>query len=74
MAPETLIFSYTLLLLAGISILALYSEFHRRQFRGEGSEDRIFRCEKCGIVYTDDSDVDRSRCWQCGTMNEAIEF
>ena len=38
------------------------------------SEDRIFRCEKCGFVYTDDPDVDRSRYSQCGKSNEAIEF
>jgi predicted Zn-ribbon and HTH transcriptional regulator len=36
--------------------------------------DRIFRCVKCGFVYTDDPDVDRSRCSQCGQMNDPIEF
>jgi DNA-directed RNA polymerase subunit RPC12/RpoP len=41
---------------------------HRR------SSDRIFRCAKCGSVYTDDPDVDRSRCAQCGQMNDPIEF
>ena len=39
-----------------------------------GSEDRIFRCRHCGYVYTDDPDVARSRCSQCGQMNEAIKF
>ena len=38
------------------------------------SEDRIFRCGRCGYVYTDDPDVDRSRCSQCGQPNEAIRF
>jgi TonB family protein len=37
-------------------------------------QDRVFRCTKCGSVYTDDPDVDRSRCVQCGQLNEAIEF
>ena len=38
------------------------------------SDDRVFRCVKCAYVYTDDPDVDRSRCQQCGTLNEAIKF
>ena len=30
---------------------------------------------KFGLVYTDDdADVDRSRCTQCGKLNEPIEF
>lgn len=37
-------------------------------------EDRIFRCDRCGQVYTDDPDVDRSRCSQCGKLNEPIVF
>ena len=37
-------------------------------------EDRVFRCTKCGLVYTDDADVDRSRCTQCGKLNEPIVF
>jgi ribosomal protein S27AE len=31
------------------------------------------RCERCGLVYTDDPDVTRSRCSQCGRVNEAIK-
>ena len=50
------------------------SEFRRRRFEPTPSEDRIFRCARCGYVYTDDPDVDRSRCSQCGLMNDAIEF
>ena len=34
----------------------------------------VVACEKCGFVYTDDADVDRSRCSQCGALNEAITF
>jgi predicted Zn-ribbon and HTH transcriptional regulator len=46
----------------------------RRRFWPTHSEDRIFRCKKCGYVYTDDPDVDRSRCTQCGKLNEPIVF
>jgi predicted Zn-ribbon and HTH transcriptional regulator len=46
----------------------------RRRFWPTHSEDRIFRCKNCGYVYTDDPDVDRSRCTQCGKLNEPIEF
>jgi len=74
MSPDTLIFLYVALLLAGVSGLAIYSEFRRRRFEPTPSEDRIFRCEKCGFVYTDDADVDRSRCPQCGRVNESFKF
>ncbi len=74
MSTSTLIFSYVTLLLGGLVALTIYSEMRRRRFRPSASEDRIFRCEKCGFVYTDDPDVDRSRCSQCGKSNEAIKF
>ena len=57
-----------------IGALAVYSEFRRRRFRPEPTEDHIFRCQKCGFVYTDDADVDRSRCSQCGRLNDVFEF
>ena len=71
--PE-LILTYVVALLAGLCGLGVYSELRRRRFEPTPSEDRIFRCEKCGYVYTDDPDVDRSRCSQCGRMNNAIQF
>ena len=74
MTPEALIFSYVAALLGALTALAAYSEARRRRFQPSHSEDRIFRCTKCGYVYTDDLDVDRSRCAQCGRMNEGIEF
>lgn len=74
MSTPTLIFAYVALLLAALCGLTIYSEMRRRRFRPAASEDRIFRCERCGLVYTDDSDVDRSRCSQCGKLNEAIQF
>jgi len=74
MPPDTLLLVYVVALLAAVSIAALYSEMRRRRFRPSSSQDRIFRCESCGFVYTDDADVDRSRCSQCGKSNEAIKF
>jgi hypothetical protein len=74
MSIQNLILTYVVVLLAGISGIAIYAELRRRRFEPTPSEDRIFRCRRCGYVYTDDPDVDRSRCSQCGLMNEAIEF
>lgn len=74
MSIESLLFAYLVSLLAGLSIVAIYSELRGRRFRPTPAGDHIFRCEKCGLVYTDDPDVDRSRCSQCGTLNEAINF
>ncbi len=74
MSIPNLILTYVAVLLAGLTSVVLYSEFRRRRFDHRPSEDRIFRCSRCGYVYTDDPDVDRSRCSQCGRMNEAIQF
>jgi len=74
MSIPHLILAYVVVLLAGIGGLAIYTELRRRRFQPTPSEDRIFRCRRCGYVYTDDPDVDRSRCSQCGQMNKAIEF
>ena len=69
-----LILVYVVVLLAALTGVAVYTEMRRRRFEPTPSEDRIFRCGRCGYVYTDDSDVDRSRCSQCGQTNEAIRF
>ena len=74
MSIPNLIFTYVLVLLAALSAVGIYSEFRRRRFEPTASEDHIFRCRGCGYVYTDDPDVARSRCSQCGQMNDAIEF
>lgn len=74
MAVHQLIFTYLVVMLVGLTGVAVYAELRRRRFEPTASEDRIFRCRRCGYVYTDDADVDRSRCSQCGQMNEAIEF
>jgi hypothetical protein len=74
MTADILIFAYMVSLLAAISGLAVYSEMRRRRFGPAVETDRIFRCGNCGLVYTDDADVERSRCSQCGRLNEAINF
>lgn len=74
MSFSGLIFAYVVSTLAGISAVALYSDIRRKRFEPAPSEDRIFRCESCGFVYTDDPDVDRSRCPQCATFNESFRF
>lgn len=69
-----LILVYVVVLLTALCAFGVYSELRRRRFEPSESEDRIFRCRKCGYVYTDDPDVDRSRCSQCGQMNDFIVF
>ena len=73
-AIHNLILLYVVVLLTGLTGVAIYAELRRRRFEPTATEDRIFRCGRCGYVYTDDPDVDRSRCSQCGQMNTAIEF
>jgi predicted Zn-ribbon and HTH transcriptional regulator len=74
MSVASLILTYVVVLLSALTGVAVYAELRRRRFEPTASEDRIFRCSKCGYVYTDDPDVDRSRCSQCGQLNEAIRF
>lgn len=65
---------YVALALGALCAVGIVSELRRRRFGPAHPEDRVFRCKKCGLVYTDDADVDRSRCTQCGRLNEPIEF
>ena len=74
MPANLLILTYVVSLLAALSGLAVYSELRRRRFGPASSADRIFRCGKCGLVYTDDADVERSRCTQCGKLNEPVIY
>jgi rubrerythrin len=74
MPPDLLIFCYVVSMLAVLAVFSLYSELRRKRFEPTPSEDRIFRCEKCAYVYTDDADTDRSLCPQCGTVNDPFEF
>jgi len=74
MPSDILIFLYVAILLAVIAGLAWYSHRRQKRFGPMPSDDTVFRCTACGYVYTDDPDVERSRCQQCGTLNEAIRF
>ena len=74
MTIQTLIEIYVTLGLGGLLGLWIFSEVRRRRFGPTHTEDRVFRCSKCGFVYTDDADVERSRCSQCGKLNVPIEF
>jgi protein-arginine kinase activator protein McsA len=74
MSASWLIVIYVATLLGALCGLGIYSEMRRRRFGPTHSDDRVFRCTKCGFVYTDDADVDRSRCSQCGKMNEPMAF
>jgi hypothetical protein len=74
MSIPDLILAYVVVLLAALAAAGIYSELRRRRFEPTPSEDRVFRCSRCGYVYTDDPDVERSRCSQCGQLNTAIEF
>jgi rubrerythrin len=69
-----LILTYLFLLLGTLGLLAVLYELRRKRFEPVPSRDNIFRCEKCAFVYTDDADVDRSRCPHCGTSNETYRF
>ena len=74
MNEATWIFSYVAVALGGIAVIGMIYEQRRRRFEPAPSEDHIFRCKKCSFVYTDDADVERSRCPQCGTLNEEYKF
>ncbi len=74
MPVESLILAYVVSFLAALSGMAIYYELRRKRFEPAPNRDNIFRCEKCSFVYTDDADVDRSRCPQCGTVNEVFNF
>ncbi|HAO79236.1 MAG TPA: hypothetical protein DCQ92_09715 [Verrucomicrobia subdivision 3 bacterium] len=74
MSIPTLITIYVALALGALGVVGFFSELRRRRFGPAHAEDRVFRCVKCGLVYTDDADVDRSRCSQCGKMNEPMVF
>ncbi len=74
MSNDWLIILYVALTLGIICTIGIFSELRRRRFGPTHPEDRVFRCDKCGFVYTDDADVDRSRCTQCGKLNEPVVF
>ncbi|MCD6339046.1 MAG: hypothetical protein J7M29_06675 [Verrucomicrobia bacterium] len=74
MSESDLLLLYALGSLALIGALALGTEWRRRTIRPAPSNDNVFWCRQCGYVYTDDPDVDRSRCPQCGQFNDPVSF
>jgi hypothetical protein len=70
----TLITLYVIGMLVALCAVGFYSDLRHRRFHSGASDDRIFRCTRCGHVYTDDPDVDRSRCSHCGKLNETVRF
>lgn len=74
MSISLLLGGYVGVLLAALTLVALFYGWRERRFRPSRSGDRVFRCGSCGYVYTDDSDVDRSRCPQCRCLNDAMTF
>jgi rubrerythrin len=74
MSPDVLFLLYVAGCLGALVSVAVYYELRRKRFEPTPSQDNIFRCEKCAFVYTDDADVVRSRCPQCGTTNEVFRF
>lgn len=68
------IFLFLLLLLGGWGVLAFVLRRQDVEFGPGGSEDQVFRCEECNYVYTDDADVGRSLCPECGRMNNSVQF
>lgn len=74
MRPDILLFLFLLVPMVGLVSLWLLHAFSHRRFRPGPAEDRVFRCSRCASVYTDDPDVDLSRCPQCGLMNERFDF
>lgn len=71
---DQLIFFYTVSFLAALVALALHSAMRLKRFEPTASEDRVFRCDRCHYVYTDDPDVDFSRCPRCGLQNHRCKF
>lgn len=74
MTPDAVLFTYVVVLIGAVTAISVLHERRRRRFEPEPTEDNIFRCRKCAYVYTDDEDVELSRCPQCGASNEAVEF
>ena len=74
MNADRLIFLYAALTLGTLCVLGISSELRRRSFGPGRPQDRVFRCKKCGFIYTDDADMDRSRCSHCGKLNDPIVF
>ena len=74
MQPGTIIFLCFSFAAGVLAVLVTMYEFRRKRFEPEPTEDRLFRCGDCRYVYTDDPDVDQSRCPECGRFNTPFVF
>lgn len=74
MLPETWITLFLVGLLTAVAGVAVLHEYRTRRIRASLQSDRVFRCVACSSVYTDDPQVERSRCPQCGVTNEPFQF
>jgi len=74
MSGSDAIFVFLLVLLGGWAAVAFYARRRGLGFDPDPSRDNVFSCEECDYVYTDDADVDRSRCPECGEMNRPVVF
>jgi predicted Zn-ribbon and HTH transcriptional regulator len=55
-------------------VVAFYTRQRGLDFEPDPNRDNVFSCEECEYVYTDDDDVERSRCPECGVMNRPVVF
>lgn len=74
MSPDLWITLFLLGLLLALAGSALHHRHRSRRIKTAPSQDRLFRCQRCHAAYTDDPDVERSRCPQCGLTNEPAGF
>lgn len=71
---SSLILTYVLVLLSGLGVVWVFYASKMKRFKPTSSHDRIFKCYKCKSLYTDDPDVDLSRCPKCGNHNFPYHF
>ena len=74
MLTSEVIFLFLIVLLAGWAVVAFYTRRQDVKFDHAASHDHGFWCEGCEYVYTDDGDVERSLCPECGKMNNSVQF
>ena len=76
MTPAELTLALMCLLLGALGLVIWRASRRRARFDPQSSRDNVFRCAtpECRYVYTDDEDVDHSRCPQCGRMNDRVSF
>jgi rubrerythrin len=74
MLPSDIIFIFLIVLMSGWAVVAFYARRRDVKFDHAINHDHVFRCEGCDYIYTDDGDVDRSLCPECGKMNNSVQF